>query len=187
MAECHFFLKIEGIEGESQDAKHRNEIELLNFSWSERQSGTFALGGGGGAGKVKMEDAQFVMNFNKASPKLMLACATGEHIKQAVLTCRKAGKEQQPFIKMNFTDLIVSSFETNGNGVGSYSYTGGTDQGGWNLDDWNKTDRQAAALPLNFVGINFATIEIEYKQQNADGTLGAGSRVKYDLKKNQAG
>ena len=42
----------------------------------------------------------------------MLACASGEHIKKAVLTCRKAGKDQQEFLKFTFTDVLVSSYQT---------------------------------------------------------------------------
>ncbi len=71
-----------------------------------------ASGGGGGAGKVTMQDFNFVMNVNKAAPKLFLACATGEHIKNAVLICRKAGKDQQEFMKFTFSDVLVSSYQT---------------------------------------------------------------------------
>ncbi len=94
MALVDYFLKIDGVEGESQDAKHKNEIQVLSFSFGESQAGTMAFGGGGGAGKVQMQDFHFMMNVNKASPKLFLKCATGEHIKNAVLTARKAGKDQ---------------------------------------------------------------------------------------------
>ena len=176
-----YFLKIEGIQGESQDAKHPNEIQLLNFSWSESQAGTFAHGSGGGAGKVQMADFTFEAFLNKASPKLMLACATGDHLKQAVLTCRKAGKEQIEFLKITLTDLLVSSFKFQ---------AAAEDATGWHGPHDGKEsaeiEHERASLPVNRVGLNFATIEFEYKEQKADGALGAGSRVKYDLKKMQA-
>ena len=54
-------------------------------------------------GKVQMQDFHFVMNVNKASPKLFLACATGQHIKRRSLTGRKAGKEQQEYLKVTFS------------------------------------------------------------------------------------
>src|SRR5215831_2110019 len=111
-----YFLKIDGIDGESQDAKNPGAIQLESFSWGATQTGTFAHGGGGGAGKVRMQDFQFVMKHCKASPKLMLACAEGEHIKKAVLTCRKAGKEQQEYLKVTLTDLLVSSYQTGASG-----------------------------------------------------------------------
>src|SRR5665811_2089303 len=95
MAVVDYFLKIDGIQGEAQDKTHKNEIQLESFSWGETNAGTASAGGGMGAGKVQMHDFHFVMGVNKASPKLILACANGEHIKSAILVCRKAGKEQQ--------------------------------------------------------------------------------------------
>ncbi len=88
-----YFLKIDGIQGESQDKTHKNEIEIESFSWGATQTGTASHGGGMGAGRVSVQDFKFVMQVNKASPKLFLVCAQGEHIKNAILTCRKAGKE----------------------------------------------------------------------------------------------
>src|SRR5438874_12773374 len=116
MAAVDYFLKVDGIEGESQDSKHKNEIDLESFSWGETQSGTHAAGGGGGAGKVSMQDFHFVMKVNKASPKVMLACASGQHIPKAILTCRKAGTDQQEFLKIEFDDVLVSSYQTGGSG-----------------------------------------------------------------------
>src|SRR2546421_7469227 len=98
MALVDYFLKIEGIQGESPDAKHKDEIQVLSFSFGASQHGTMAFGGGGGAGKVQMQDFHYMMNVNKASPKLFLACATGDHIASAALVCRKAGKEQQEYL-----------------------------------------------------------------------------------------
>jgi len=157
MAHVDYFLKIDGVPGESQDAKHKDEIQILSFSFGETQSGSFAFGGGGGAGKVQMQDFHFTMNVNKSSPKLFLACASGEHIKSAILTARKAGKDQQDYLKVTFTDLLVSSYTTNG-------------------------DASAESLPLDSISLNFATIEVDYKVQNPDGSLGASTKVKYDLK-----
>jgi type VI secretion system secreted protein Hcp len=106
-----YFLKIDTIEGESQDSKHKGEIDIDSWSWGATQTGAHAAGGGGGAGKVAMQDFHFTMKVNKASPKLMLACANGQHIPKAVLTCRKAGKEQQEYMKVTMSDLLVSSYQ----------------------------------------------------------------------------
>jgi type VI secretion system secreted protein Hcp len=157
MAAVDYFLKLDGVPGESGDAKHKDEIQVLSFSFGESQAGTMAFGGGGGAGKVQMQDFHFMMNVNKASPKLFLTCANGEHIKNAVLTARKAGKDQQDYLKITFSDLLVSSFQTNG-------------------------DANANSLPVDSISLNFAEIEVEYKVQNADGSLGAATKVKYSLK-----
>jgi type VI secretion system secreted protein Hcp len=160
MAVADYFLKIDGIDGESQDAKHKNEIEIMSWSWGENQSGSFAAGGGGGAGKVSMHDFAFQKIVDKASPKLMLACAGGDHIKQATLTCRKAGKDQQEYLVVKFSDILVSSYQTGGHGEGD-------------------------VRPLDSISLNFAKIEFDYKEQKADGTLGGSIKTGWDLKANK--
>ena len=45
MAAADYFLKIDGIEGESKADKHKDEIDLQSFSWGATQSGSFAAGG----------------------------------------------------------------------------------------------------------------------------------------------
>jgi type VI secretion system secreted protein Hcp len=161
MASVDFFLKIDGIQGESPDDKHKNEIQLESWSFGATQSGSFAMGGGGGAGKVQMQDFHFVKQVDKAGPKLLLACATGEHISKVVLVCRKAGKDQQEYMKITLSDCLVSSYHTSG--------SGGSD-----------------AVPLEEVSINFAKIEHEYREQKADGTLGGTTKAEFDLKKMKA-
>lgn len=160
MAAVDYFLKIEGIEGESADAKHKGEIDLDSWSWGESQGGTMSFGGGGGAGKVQMQDFHFTMKVNKATPKLIIACASGEHIKKATLTCRKAGKEQQEFLKYVFTDVLVSSYQT-----------GGASNGG--------------VIPTDQIAFNYGKMEVEYKEQKADGSLGGPIKSGWDLKANK--
>jgi len=160
MAVADYFLKIDGIDGESQDAKHKNEIEIMSWSWGANQSGSFAAGGGGGAGKVSMHDFAFQKHVDKASPKLMLACAGGDHIKQATLTCRKAGKDQQEYLVVKFSDILVSSYQTGGHGEGD-------------------------VRPLDSIALNFAKIEFDYKEQKADGSLGGSVKTGWDLKLNK--
>ena len=156
-----YFLKIDGIEGESTDKTHAKEIDVDAWTWGESQTGSGAPGSGGGAGKVSMQDFSFTMKFNKASPKLMLACATGKHIKSATLAVRKAGQGQQDYLTLTFVDVLVSSFQT-----------GGSEASG--------------LLPLDHVSLRYARIEVEYKAQKPDGTLAVAAQFKYDLKLNKA-
>ncbi len=160
MASVDYFLKIDGIEGESEDSKHKNEIEVMSWSWGESQTGSHAGGGGGGAGKVSMNDFSFTMRVNKASPKLLLSCASGAHIKDALLICRKAGKDQQEYIKIKFTGLLISSFQTGGSG--------------------------GDVIPIDQIALNFTKIEYEYYPQKADGSLGTKVPVGWDLKQMKA-
>ena len=148
MAAVDYFLKIDGIDGESLQKGHEKEIEIMSFSWGEQNTGSFSGNLGGGSGKVSMQDFHFTVPINKSSPKLFLACATGEHIKGAVLTCRKAGKTQQEFLKWKFTDLLISSFNTGG--------SGGSD-----------------VVPIDQVSFNFTKIEVSYAPQKQDGSLDA--------------
>jgi len=92
MAIVDYFLKLDGIQGEAQDKTHKLEIEIESFSWGAVQAGTAAIGGGMGAGRVQMQDFHFVMRVNKSSPKLMLACATGDHIKSAIPDLPQGGQ-----------------------------------------------------------------------------------------------
>ena len=161
MAAVDYFLKIDGIPGESQDHKHKDEIQLESFSWGATQGGGFSYGGGGGAGKVQMQDFHFVMKINKATPKLFLACANGEHIKSAILTCRKAGKEQQEFLIVKLSDVLVSSYQSGGSSAGD-------------------------VVPTEQISFNFAKVEFEYKEQKPDGTLAGGIKAHYDLKQSKS-
>ena len=160
MAQVDYFLKLEGIDGESTDHKHKGEIQIESWSWGETNSGTHGSGGGGGAGKVQMQDVHFTSKINKSSPILALRCASGEHIKKATLTCRKAGKDQQEFLKLSFEDLIISSFQVGGSG-------------------------HSDVIPVEQVSFNFATIEVEYKEQKADGTLGAATKGDWNVTTNK--
>jgi len=156
MAAVDYFLKIEGVPGESKDSKHKDEIEVESWSWGETQSGTHSGGGGGGAGKVAMQDFHFTMRVNKASPNLFLFCANGKHITKAQLTCRKAGDKPQEYMKVYFHDLLVSSYQTGG----------------------SKGD----VVPTDQISLNFSKIEFEYAEQDKTGALAGGVKKGYDLK-----
>lgn len=155
-----YFLKIEGVEGESKDSKHKSEIDVLSWSWGESQSGTAATGGGGGAGKVSMQDFHFVMQVNKSSPKLLQACASGKHFTKATLVCRKAGETQQEYLKITFTDVMISSYQTGGS--------------------------SGDVIPTDQISLNFAKLEYEYSEQKPDGSLAGAVKAGWDLKENKA-
>ena len=159
MAQADFFLKVKDIPGESLDGTHKGEIEVLSWSWGESNSGGSAYGGGAGTGKVDMGDFSFTMRMCKASPKLIQACASGQVISETILIGRKAGKEQQEYLKFKFTDSMISHYTTSGTGSGD-------------------------PVPMDSISFNYAKVEIEYKEQKADGTLGGAIKAGWDLKKN---
>lgn len=161
------FLKIDGIEGESSDLMHKDEIELDSWSWGETQYGR-TTGGGGGAGKVNIHDISFVARLDKHAPAMMLACATGQHIKKAVLTCRKVGagatNPPEEFLKLCFTDVLISGYKPQGPGETIYTGQGGV----------------VERLTEN-VTLNFAKIEIVYTQY-ADGQPVGTYTANWDVK-----
>jgi type VI secretion system secreted protein Hcp len=157
MAAVDYFIKFDGIKGESADAKHKDEIDIEAWSWGETHAGP--AGPGTGSGKVEMQDFHFVMRLNTATTSLMKACATGQHIKTATFTGRKAGKDQQEYLTFKFYDVLVSSYQTGG--------------------------AETEAVPNDQVSFNFAKIEVEYKRQQPDGTHVPAGQFKYDLKANK--
>ncbi len=161
MAVVDYFLKLDDIKGESADDKHKGEIELMSWSWGEHQTGTASIGSGGGAGKVSKEDFRFVKRTDKSSPNLMIACATGQHFKQAIVTARKAGGGQQEYLKITMSEVLVSGYNTEGAG-----------------------DAQMP-VPLEHVSFNFAKLEYSYKPQKPDGTLDAEVKQTYDFSANK--
>ena len=153
------FLKLGDIKGESKDSKHAGEIDVLSWSFGVSQTGTMGVGGGGGAGKANFSDINIMHALDKASPVLMTKCATGEHIKEATLVSRKAGKGQQEYLIIKMNDILVTSVQPSG----------------------------SSEHPMESVSLNFSKIVIEYKPQKEDGSLDAGVFFKYDVKANKEG
>ena len=150
------FAKLGDIKGESLDNKHKDEIEVLSWSWGVTNALTLA-GSGAGQGKASFRDLSFTHKIDKASPVLMQACATGVHLKEATITHRKAGKGQQEFLVIKMNDVIITA-----------------------MADSESSDDSAETVSLAF-----AKIDVAYRPQKADGSLDAGIHFKYDLKANK--
>ena len=109
-----------------------------------------------------MQDFHFVMRMNTASVSLMKACATGEHIKDATLSARKAGKGQPEFLvdqDERRPDQLVPDGRIRG--------------------QRRRSDRSGV--------LQLREDRREYKPQKADGSLDAGIHFKYDLKAQKEG
>ena len=165
MAKVDYFLKLIGahsgvVKGESHDAKHKDEIEVLAWSWEEKHPYT-AIGSGtsgAGTGRVQCEPFRMKLRTSVASPKLLLACAEGEHFKSATLTCRKAGKEQQEYLVFTFTMGYLISYRVSSD--------------------------ETQVEPFDELALGFGKIEMVYKPQNPDGTLGGGVMGSHDWSHN---
>jgi type VI secretion system secreted protein Hcp len=153
------FLKLDGIKGESKDFKHKDEIHIESFSWGLSQTGAFGTGGGGGAGKVSVHDISVTKFLDKSSPELMLHCSNGKHIKEGLITVRKAGENPVEYLKIKLTDIIVSGVQHAGHG----------------------SDLLTESLTLNFGKYN-----LDYQEQDENGKAKGGPvTMGWDVKANQ--
>ena len=159
MAE-RWFLKIDGIAGESTDAAHKGEVDVVSWSWGVSRSAGPGSGGGGGAGKAAFDDLHFVSRIGAASPPLLLACATGSHIKEATLSgARGAGKSKSvDFLKYQLSDVTVTNVQQ--------------------FDDESQ-------VPTEQFSLNYSKIEVTYRPQTTSGKVGSPVRFGFDVKANK--
>jgi type VI secretion system secreted protein Hcp len=153
------FLKIGGIDGESQDSAHKNEIDVTSWAWQVLQESNMHQGSGGGSGKATVKDLSFVHNVDRSSPNLMKFCLTGKHIPEAKLTVRKAGGSPLEYLKITMTDVVVTNVQP----AGSSS------------DEVIKEQ----------VSMSFAKVKQEYTVQNQQGGSGGAVTAGFDIKLNK--
>jgi type VI secretion system secreted protein Hcp len=152
------FLKLDGVEGEAQDDKHKKEIDVLAWSWGCSQSGTTHMGAGGGGGKANIQDMSFTKYIDSSTHTLLQRTFDGKHIKEGTLVVRKAGGTPLDYFIVKMTDIMVTSVSTGG--------SGGEDR-----------------LTEN-VTLNFSKVEIDYVPQKPDGTGDAAKKAGWDIAEN---
>ena len=155
------FLKLGDIKGEARDHVHQDSIDVLAWSWGMAQSGTMSLGGGGGSGKVAIQDLSITKYVDTSSTNLYLKCANGKHYPEALLTVRKSGENPVEYVKITMTDVMIGNISTGG--------SGGEDRVTEN------------------VSLNFAKVKLEYTPQNADGSAAATMEMNWDIEANTGG
>ena len=154
------FIKIDGIKGESVDAKHKEEIVLDSFSWGVTQSGAdYAGSAGRGTGKASPSDFSIVKKVDSSSPGLFAACAAGTHTPTMIVTMRKAGGQPLEYLVYKFYDVMVSSYQAGG--------SSGSD------------------LPQESVSFNYSKVEISYTPQDSKGAAKSPMGTGWDFSKNQ--
>ncbi|MGH9901236.1 MAG: Hcp family type VI secretion system effector [Pyrinomonadaceae bacterium] len=157
------FLKVDGIDGESTDDKHKKEIEVLSYSWgiSQQKSASASSHGSLSSQRADFADFSVVKALDIASAKLALACADGTHLKNIRLEICRAGGDKQPFMEYKFTDVIITSFRPGGSGHGE-------------------------SIPLEEVSFAYGKAEWAYTQTKVEGGKGAGKVPGgWDLKANK--
>jgi type VI secretion system secreted protein Hcp len=152
------FIKIDSIKGESQDDKHKGEIDVLSWNWGLERPAATPSGGGGAAGKVSVHDLSITKRTDLSTTQLMLACANGGHIKEALLTVRKPDRNQLEFVRIRMNDVTVRAVST--------------------------ADSGADSITEN-VALNFAKVEVDYVPQRPDGSAGTTVQFKWDFQVNK--
>jgi len=154
-ASVDFFLKIDGVDGESSDDRHKGEIEVHSFSWGASNSGAFSYGSGASSGKVTISSFNFMKTVDKASPQLFTKAATGEHIEEVRLAGVMEGANPTEYYIITMQDAVISSYK-------QYTSADGT--------------------PTESVYFTFGKIQIEYHPMNPDGSAGEAIKAGYDVK-----
>lgn len=152
------FIKIEGITGESLDATHKGDIEVLSWDWSVGQTANMHSGSGGGAGKCIVGDLRFEHYFDKASPNLLQYCLTGKHIPEAVLIMRKAGGSPLEYLRILLQEIIITGVES----VGYHTMPSAREE----------------------VTLSFSRVKVDYVLQNAEGKSAGAISTGFDIKAN---
>ena len=151
------FLKLDGIEGESIDARHKGEIDVLGWSWGLSEPASAQSGAG--AGKVKIQDIVIQKQVDVASPLLMLASAEGKHIASGTLTTRRTGANSPEFLRFKMTDVLVASVAVSA--------------------------AASESQPTESVVLGFAKVELDYSPTLPSGGLGPQKSFRWDIAANR--
>lgn len=152
------FLKIDGIVGESRDAKMSGAIDVLSYSFGVANSPGGP--GGGSAGKPDFTDLSFVVRQSAATVPLLSAVAAGTHHKTGELILRSQdAKSTADFFSVRLTDVVVTSLH-------EAASTGGE-------------------RPADELSLAYSTIAWSYRAQNPDGSLGTPVTGGWDLAQNK--
>jgi type VI secretion system secreted protein Hcp len=152
------FLEVEKLAGESQDKTHKDQIQIVGWSWAVAQTGTSATGGGASAGKTEHNDLEVRKVVDRASPVLFEWCSAGQHIGFVNLTVRKAGGEALEYLIIRLEDVLITSFDIGGE---------------------PKDDQVQETIRLNY-----ARASITYTPQEASGAGGGKITGGWNLKEN---
>lgn len=152
-----YFLKLDGIDGESADSNHKNEIQIMSWSWGASQVTSVGGTGGSGAGKASLSDFSIMANFDKATPKFFKSICAGTHIKTGTMSAIKSGGDGKPYLKVDFKELFVSNLQISG----------------------------SSEIPMVSLSFTYNEIKIDYSTQNEQGNLTSTGPITYNTKENK--
>ena len=160
MADTFFFLKLNGIEGESQTFD--GQIDVLSFSEGVSNAGSYDAGTGGNTGQSSFAEVTISKNTDKSSPTLRQFCALGTAIDTATISCYKqAGDNQLLYLKITLHNVVITSIQGSG--------TGGSTE----------------PIP-EVLSLDFAKIEYDYTQQSNTGDALGTIHFGYDVQQHRS-
>jgi type VI secretion system secreted protein Hcp len=109
--DTQYFLKLEGIDGGSNDSKHRGEIELNSYRLMENEPDTGEVATR--LAPLGDNNLRFLADSSKASPALFEKAQTGDTIASAVLSIRKGGQSND-YMTVKLTDVVIASYQNSG-------------------------------------------------------------------------
>jgi type VI secretion system secreted protein Hcp len=152
-----YYLKLDGVDGESQDANFKNQIQIMSWSWGASQVSSVSGTGGSGAGKADLSDFSIMTSFDKATPKFFKSICAGQHIKTGTMSAVKSGAEGKPYLKVDFEELFVTSLQISA----------------------------SSEIPTISVAFSYNQIKVDYSTQNEQGTVTSTGAVTYNTKQNK--
>jgi type VI secretion system secreted protein Hcp len=152
-----YFLKLDAIDGESADDKHKSEIQIMSWSWGASQVSSVSGTGGSGAGKADLSDFSIMTFFDKSTPKLFKSICAGTHIKTGTMSAIKSGSDGKPYLKVDFKELYVTGLQISG----------------------------SSEVPTVSLSFSYNEIKIDYSTQNEQGNVTSTGAVTYDTKANK--
>ncbi len=153
------FMRIEGVNGESRDANHKNWTDVKSFSWGAEQPGSMHTGGGGGTGKVNFNDLKVTTAIDKAAPTILKNCATGQHLAKVEISVCKAGGTQIEYSRTTLEDVLITGVKFIG-----------------------ANENEALIIEYSFQA---AKVRNQYWEQSDKGTKGAEVQMAFNIKENK--
>jgi type VI secretion system secreted protein Hcp len=154
-----YFLKIDGISGDSQDRNFKDQIVLLSWSWGGEQKSAVHTGStGSGAGKVEIHPLTVTKHYDKSSVSMFKSLTTGTHSANALLSAVKAGANGKPYLKIDLKSVFVSSYVVTA------------------VDEF----------PVESITFTFSQVTVEYFSQDEKGTVTSTGKSGWNIVTNQA-
>jgi type VI secretion system secreted protein Hcp len=149
--DCDIFLHVQTkragkVKGEARSAGHADDIVVTGWRWGLSVSASVGM-----ARETSLRSytaLTVIKSIDSATTPLMSALVTNDEVKEAKLTMRRAGGEQEDFFLITLKDARIASVNHEVDAVGD---------------------------TREVVSLTFTEVEVEYRGQKATGGRGASS------------